>query len=165
MQLVCNIAARLNELNSHVALLIAHQSNLSCTKSVVAHCVDTDFWLDNIRRESRRTRELRHLLQNKFALGWKNAQHVQIFSVSTFYNKFSQPAIAWFVARQVWKWLVGHAFVLQQRCKTSCSFLLPVLPYLSVSRLRHRYALTEKVWENVIQRLGNSRLCPWDVSW
>ena len=56
---------------------------------VVAHYVDTDFWLDNIRRESRRTRELRHLLQNKFALGWKNAQHVQIFSVSTFYNKFS----------------------------------------------------------------------------
>ena len=140
---------------------------------VVAHCVGTNFWLDNIRRESRCTRELRHLLQNKFALGWKNAQHVQIFSFSTFYYKFSRPATTWFVARQVWKWLVGHTFVQQQRCKTSCTFLLPVLPYLSVSRLRHRYALTEKAWEDAIHRLGNKMAtaasycanCHWDVSW
>ena len=58
-------------------LLPTYQTCLA-PNQVVAHCVGTDFWLDNIRRESRRTRELRHLLQNKFALGWKNAQHVQI---------------------------------------------------------------------------------------
>ena len=39
------------------------------TNQVVASCVNTDFWLDKITRESRHTRELRHLLQNKFALG------------------------------------------------------------------------------------------------
>ena len=37
--------------------------------NVVVSCVYTDFWLDEITRESRHTRELRHLLQNKFALG------------------------------------------------------------------------------------------------
>ena len=35
----------------------------------VASYMNTDFWLDKITRESRYTRELRHLLQNKFALG------------------------------------------------------------------------------------------------
>ena len=31
--------------------------------------VYTDFWLDNITRQLRHTRELRHLFQSKFALG------------------------------------------------------------------------------------------------
>ena len=31
--------------------------------------VNTDFWLDKIMRESRHTKALRYLLQNKFALG------------------------------------------------------------------------------------------------
>ena len=31
--------------------------------------VYTDFWLDKITRQFRHTRELRRLLQNKFALG------------------------------------------------------------------------------------------------
>ena len=35
----------------------------------VASYMNTDFWLDKITRESRYTRELRHLPQNKFALG------------------------------------------------------------------------------------------------
>ena len=39
------------------------------TNQVVASCVNTDFWLDKIARESRHTRDLRHLLQNKFAVG------------------------------------------------------------------------------------------------
>ena len=30
----------------------------------VASCVNTDFWLDKITRESRHTQELRHFLQN-----------------------------------------------------------------------------------------------------
>ena len=36
------------------------------TNQVVASCVNTDFWLDNIKQESRSTRELRHLLQNMY---------------------------------------------------------------------------------------------------
>ena len=39
------------------------------TNQVVASFVNTDFWLDKITRESRHTRDLRHLLQNKFAVG------------------------------------------------------------------------------------------------
>ena len=39
------------------------------TNQVVASFVNTDFWLDKITRESRHTRDLPHLLQNKFAVG------------------------------------------------------------------------------------------------
>ena len=40
------------------------------TKSeIVASCVNTDFWLNNITRKSIHTQDLRHLLQDKFALG------------------------------------------------------------------------------------------------
>ena len=35
---------------------------------VVVSCVNTDFWLDKITRESAHAREVRHLLQNQFAL-------------------------------------------------------------------------------------------------
>ena len=35
---------------------------------VAASCLNTDFWLDKITRESHHTQELRQLLQNKFAL-------------------------------------------------------------------------------------------------
>ena len=36
---------------------------------VAAGWINTDFWLDKIMRESRHTKALRYLLQNKFALG------------------------------------------------------------------------------------------------
>ena len=63
----CNlfcIAAK--ELKSDVAHVTIQESNLSRN---ISGRVNTDFWLDTIRRDSRRTRGLRHLLQNKFALG------------------------------------------------------------------------------------------------
>ena len=41
------------------------QKNKTCCKMSVY----TDFWLDNITRQFRHTRELRHLFQNNFALG------------------------------------------------------------------------------------------------
>ena len=44
--------------------------------------VNTDFWLDKIMWESRNTRELRHVLQNKFTLRRSNEQHVQILPPS-----------------------------------------------------------------------------------
>ena len=46
------------------------------TNQLVASCVNTDFWLDKISRESRHTSDLRHLLQCRFALRRKNAQHI-----------------------------------------------------------------------------------------
>ena len=46
------------------------QKNKTCCKLSVY----TDFWLDKIKRQLRHTRELRHLFQNKFALGRWDAQ-------------------------------------------------------------------------------------------
>ena len=56
-------------MKSDVARFTTHVQTLFATNQVVASCVNTDFWLDKITRESRDTRELRHLLKNKFALG------------------------------------------------------------------------------------------------
>lgn len=55
------------------------RSTLSSKYRVVASCVNTEFWLDKITRESDHTRELRRqLLQNKFALGWLNANMCKV---------------------------------------------------------------------------------------
>ena len=49
---------------------ISHvQTCFATLNQVVTSCVNTDFWLDKITRESSHTVEVRHLLQNKFALG------------------------------------------------------------------------------------------------
>ena len=59
-----------NELQTDVARFTTHvQTCLGKKINVVVSCVYTDFWSDEITRESRHTRELRHLLQSKFALG------------------------------------------------------------------------------------------------
>ena len=70
------------------------------TNTVVASCVNTDFWLDNIKRESRNTRELRHLLQILLNI---------VELLSPYCNKSSQVATTWIVARKVWTWLVKCA--------------------------------------------------------
>ena len=51
-------------------LRILPPMNQTCiaTNQIVVSCVITDFCLDKITRESRHTQELRHSLQNKFAL-------------------------------------------------------------------------------------------------
>ena len=49
-------------------LLTTNQTCLA-TNQVVTSCVNTDFWLDKNARESRYTPDLRHMLQNKVALG------------------------------------------------------------------------------------------------
>ena len=63
--------------------------------------------LDTSTRQSRHTREFRHLLQNKFALGRENAQHVQILLqnyrvelLPNFSNNFLQLAATLIAARQ-----------------------------------------------------------------
>ena len=66
-----------------------------------------DVWLDKITLESGHSRQLRHLLQNQFALGRLKRQHVQILLqkvelLSTLCKNFSQPATTSFVARQIW---------------------------------------------------------------
>ena len=65
------------ELNSDVARFTTHIQTCLAAKQVDASCVNTDFWLAKITQEPRHTRELRLLLQDKFALGRYNAQHVQ----------------------------------------------------------------------------------------
>ena len=81
-------------LKGDVVWLTTHVQTCLATNHVVASCVTTNFWLDKITRESRRTRVLRHLLQNKFALGLiEFVQHVQILLqkvelLSTFCNNF-----------------------------------------------------------------------------
>ena len=62
-------------------------------RQVVVSCVNTDFWLDKTTPYT----ELRHLLQNKFALDWENAQNAQILLqgvelLATSRNNFSQSA-------------------------------------------------------------------------
>ena len=67
----CFAALLRNEFESYVARFTSCIQNYFVTDQVVVSWVNTDFWLDKITRESRHTRELRHLLQNttKFALG------------------------------------------------------------------------------------------------
>ena len=42
---------------------------LTSQVGVLQSCVNTKFWLEKITRKSLHTRELGHLLQNKFTLG------------------------------------------------------------------------------------------------
>ena len=79
-----NIAA--NDLNSGVARFTTDESNLFCSKS---GCYKLhDFWPGKFTRESRgHTRELRHVLQNKFAMGWYNAQHVYSYFEKGWWKK------------------------------------------------------------------------------
>ena len=98
-------------------------------------CVNTDFWFGKITQESSLTDDSHHLLQNKFALSWSNAQQVQILLpklefLSTFCNNVLQPATTWFVARQVW-FMGGKMcnitiqLALQQRCKRVANHCYP----------------------------------------
>ena len=96
-----------NALKSDVARITTHLRACLVTNQVVASCVNTDFWLDKITRDSHYTRELRHFLQIKFALRRQNVQHVQsllekVELLATFCNHFSQLAASWFGVGQVW---------------------------------------------------------------
>ena len=95
-------------------------------------CCCTDFWFETITRESRYTRELRHLLQNKFSLGPLNrATSTDLVAKSRttlyFLQRFATAATGWFAARQV-SLLGGKTrnipfqLVLQKSYKTSCTF-------------------------------------------
>ena len=128
---------------------------------VVASCVNTDFWLDKITRELCHTRELRHFLQNRFALSRYNAQHEQILlqkSRTTLY--FDQQIFATCNNLICWKTGLKEAsktsniafrLVLQQCCKRSCTVLLPDLPWLDIPwygtvRLQYRISYIKITW-------------------
>ena len=81
---------------SYVGHFTTHvQTCLTTNRVCVRSCVNTDFWLDTITRKSRYTRDLRHLLQNKFDKSQLDVQHVQILLqkqielFSTFCNNFA----------------------------------------------------------------------------
>ena len=57
-----------NELKAMLRVLLTTNQTCLATNQVVTSCVNTDFWLDKIARESRYTPDLRHMLQNKVAL-------------------------------------------------------------------------------------------------
>ena len=51
-----------NGLESNVARFMTDIQACLAANHVFGNCVNTDFWLDKITRESRNVRELRHLL-------------------------------------------------------------------------------------------------------
>ena len=134
VQLVCGTASK-----SRIAMLrILPPTNQTClaTNQVVASCVNTDFWSDKITRESL-ARELRHYLQSNGKTGNINRSYLE--PLYTSYNKFSQPATTWFVARQVGFLVRGktqfNSFCSNVANKLHDVFLLPVLPYLYLTGL------------------------------
>ena len=75
--------------------------------------MNTDFWLDEITWESRPTREFirQLLLQGKFAFGRLKRSTCTDFAakcgtVLYFWKNLWQPVTTWFVARQLWTWVV-----------------------------------------------------------
>ena len=85
-----------------VRVFTAYKPNLSWNKSGCCELRENWLYLKLRGIESSHTLEWRHLLQNKFALGRQNEQHVQILLqqlelLSTFCNNFSQPPTTWFV--------------------------------------------------------------------
>ena len=87
VQLVCKITAKWGK-----KLVQTYRA----TNQVVVSCVNTDFWLDKITRESRHTRKLRHLLQSA-----GKTRNMYRFCCKTWnYSQISATTL--FVARQVW---------------------------------------------------------------
>ena len=93
------------------------------------------------------TRDLRLLQQNKFALGRLNFQHELILLrkvelLSSYYNSFCT-TYNLICCKKVWfLWVVKRATSLfnsfyPQWPKPSCTSLLPVLPYLFLTRVSH----------------------------
>ena len=82
-----------------------------------------------------------------------------LLSITNFRTTACNSLICCQTGLKVTSWTrISSTATLQNKLHASCTFLLLVLQYLSVSRLCHRYALTEKAWEDAIQRLGNSLL-------
>ena len=122
---------------SYVEHFTTHvQTCLTTNRVSVTSCVNTDFWLDTITRKSRHTRDLRHLLQNKFDKSQLDVQHVQILLqkqielFSTFCNNFAFLQQPDFLQDRFDPWVVKWAtslcisflFVAMLRCKTGCTF-------------------------------------------
>ena len=111
-----------NVLKSDVARFTSHVWTCLATNSIGSwSSVNTDSWLDKITRESRHTRQLRHFLQNKLTwnyslpsvIAFPNLQPVADPGEGSGgpgppFSKGLDAALAttWFVARQVWMWVV-----------------------------------------------------------
>ena len=129
-----------NVLKSDVARFTSHFWTCLATNSIGSwSSVNTDSWLDKITRESRHTRQLRHFLQNKLTwnyslpsvIAFPNLQPVAdpgegsggpgpplskgLDDRPPPLSKGLDAALAttWFVARQVWMWVVKRRNVAQ----------------------------------------------------
>ena len=122
---------------SYVGHCTTHvQTCLTTNRVSVRSCVNTDFWLDTITRKSRYTRDLRHLLQNKFDKSQLDVQHAQILLqkqielFSTFCNNFAflqqpdflQDRFDLWVVKWATSLCISFLFVAMLRCKTGCTF-------------------------------------------
>ena len=93
-------------LKSDVALFTTHVQTCLVSNQVVASCLNTDFWLDKIARDSRHIRDLRHLLQKEFAFGFSLCSVYRFCWKSRANHYFLQKRFVTcnnlVVARQVW---------------------------------------------------------------
>ena len=131
----CFATSLQNQLNRDVPRFTALVLSLSCNKSGCWRCVNTDFWLKKIVRDWRHTGTAKHVSLGpvKRATCTEFLQYVELRS--NFCNNFSHLAATWFVARQAWfsggkTCNIAFQLAQQQCCKTSCTFLFSVLPYL-----------------------------------
>ena len=87
---------------------------------VAASCLNTDFWLYQITRESC------HVRDGKSRNMYRFVAKVELFS--SFYNNFWQPATTWFVARRVWtRVILTTNIALQLILRQFCHIVLPYL--------------------------------------
>ena len=138
--LFCNICFERSWIAMFCVLPMPSWDLSVAANQVLASGVNTDYWLDKIRRESRHFN-----VKQVFFRPVKRATYLllqKIELLSSFYNNFSQPATTRFVARQVW-FVAGKTLnsaiqlVLQQLFKTSCTFLSPVYSFFTVQRIGH----------------------------
>ena len=126
-----------NEFHSDVARFTALVQAFLATNQVVERVREywRDFWLNKIVRDSRQTGTAKQVslgpVKRITCTGF--LQYVELRS--NFCNNFSHLAATWFVARQAWfsggkTCNIAFQLAQQQCCKTSCTFLFSVLPYL-----------------------------------
>ena len=149
--LSCDIAAKWVEQRC-CAFYHQHQTCLT-TNQLAVRC---EKWLQKVESSSTFCNKLcpcctfYRRKANLICRKWRNSC-VWCYSLVILSNQksvFTKLARTWFVTRQVWAWVVIRATfafqrVVQQCCKISCTFLLPVWPQL---KGKTRYLSLIHIW-------------------